>query len=69
MAVFIIQNQLDLYLDKHQNWISSENKGLIYRTQYHDEALNLLIEINAKDINIRGKILEVELDEKQQPNI
>ena len=67
MKVFIIRNQNNLYLDKSQGWVSGKDINCVYRTGFHDEALNSLIEVNAKDISLRGEILEVELSEKKQP--
>jgi len=67
MHVFVIRNQHQQYLGKQQNWLSGADAKLLYQTQYHDEALNTLIEVNAKDIELRGEILEVELNEKKQP--
>ncbi len=65
--VFVIRNHLEQYLDKHSRWISGKEANKLYRSEFHDEALNTLIEVNAKDINLRGEILTVNIDEKKRP--
>ncbi|NRB40980.1 MAG: hypothetical protein HRU20_21340 [Pseudomonadales bacterium] len=67
--VFVIRNQIDQYLNKQSQWISGKEAQLLYRSDFHDEALNTLIEVNAKEINLRGKIIEVELGDKKKPII
>lgn len=66
-TVFVIRNQLGQYLDKHSGWQSGKDNNALFRVDHRDEALNTLIEINAKDITLRGKILEVPADEKKRP--
>lgn len=66
---FVIQNQHLQYLDKQGNWRSGKDSQALFRTAHHDEALNTLIEVNAKDIHLRCRILEVELDDKKRPVI
>lgn len=67
--VFIIQNHLHQYLGKQSNWLSGKDAQSLYRSDFHDEALNTLIELNAKDISLRGVILEVDIDLKKRPVI
>ena len=57
--VFVIRNQDNFYLAKSGKWLSGKDSQSLYRTEHHDEALNTLLEINAKDILLRGKILAV----------
>lgn len=65
--VLLIRNQHNQYLDKKNSWHSGKDSASLYQTPHHDEALNTLIEINGKDIDLRGTIIEVELDEKKRP--
>jgi len=65
--VFVIKNQHDQYLDKHSDWHSGKDANTLFRADDHDQALNTLLEVNTKDISLRGKIIEVELDEKKRP--
>jgi len=65
--VFVIKNQIGQYLDKQDGWQSGKDANALFRVDYYDQALNTLIEINAKEISLRGKIIEVPLDEKKRP--
>jgi len=65
--LFVIRNQFDQYLDKHSGWISGKDPQALYRSEHHDQALNTLIEVNSKDISLRGDIIEVDSDEKKRP--
>ena len=67
--VFVIRNHLEQYLDKKNNWLAGSEPAKLYRSDFHDEALNTLIEVNSKDINLRGEILEVSIDEKKRPEV
>ncbi len=65
--VFVIRNQFDQYLDKHSGWQSGKDVQALFRSSHPDEALNTLLELNSKDISLRGDIIEVETDEKKRP--
>ncbi len=65
--VFVIKNQNNQYLDKHSGWLSGKDAHLLFRVDHHDQALNTLLEINSKDISLRGRIIEVDTDEKKNP--
>ncbi len=65
--VFVIKNQHNQYLDKHSDWLSGKDSHVLFRADHHDQALNTLLETNSKDITLRGRIIEVEADEKKNP--
>ena len=69
MSVFVIKNQDHQFLNKDQSWQDGTDRNHLYRAKFSDEALNHLIEMNAKDILLRGAVIEVELDDKLQPNV
>ncbi len=54
---------------KDQQWVDGRDARLLYRTTYKDEALNQLFEVNSKDVNLRIKLVECELNEKGNPVI
>ena len=66
-TVYIIQNQHRQYLDKHGRWHSGQEPRLLFRSHHQDEALNTLIELNAKDIELRGQVISATLDQKNHP--
>ena len=64
---FVIRNQDGQYLTKKSEWVSGKEATGLYHQAHYDQALNQLIEVNAKDIYLRGIILELDLCEKRRP--
>ena len=64
---FVIRNQDGQYLTKKGEWVSGKEAIGLYHQAHHDQALNQLIEVNAKDIYLRGSIIELDLCEKRRP--
>ncbi len=64
---FVIRNQDGQYLTKKGEWVSGKEATGLYHQAHSDQALNQLIEVNAKDIYLRGNIIELELCEKRRP--
>lgn len=68
-SAFVIRNQLGQYLTRKDEWVSGKDASVVFYKTYYDEALNQLFEINTKDIELRGKVFEVELGENKKPVI
>lgn len=66
-SAFVIRNQLGQYLTRKDEWVSGKDASIVFYKTYYDEALNQLFEINTKDIELRGKVFEVELGENKKP--
>lgn len=66
---FVIQNQLGQYFTRKGEWVSGKDASVLFQQPHYDQALNQLIEINSKDIELRGKVLEVGVDENKRPLI
>lgn len=64
---YVIRNQLGQYLTRKGEWVSGRDTASLFHQPWFDQALNHLIEINAKDIELRGKVVELELDERDRP--
>jgi len=64
---FVIRNQDGQYLTKKAEWVSGKEAKGLYHQAHSDQALNQLIEVNTKDIYLRGTILELDLCEKRRP--
>lgn len=64
---FVIRNQLGQYFARKGDWISGKDPHGIFFQPHYDQALNQLIEINSKDIELRGEVTSLELDEKGKP--
>lgn len=65
--VYIVKNQRNLFLSKDGLWLDKLDKQHVYRSRHHDEALNTLLEANAKDVDLRLQIVEVAVDAKGNP--
>jgi len=66
-TTFVIRNQEGQYLTKKSEWVSGKDGSVLYHQLHRDQALNQLIELNAKDIFLRGSAVELELSEKRRP--
>jgi hypothetical protein len=67
MKIYIIKSHDESILGKDFDWLDGTNASLIFKTPHRDIALNQLIELNAKDINLRAQIIECEADKKGRP--
>lgn len=65
--VFVIRNQLGQYLTRKGEWVSGRDASVLFHQPWYDQALNHLIEINTKDIDLRGTVLALKLDDKGRP--
>ena len=68
-TVFVIRNQLGQYLTRGNEWVDGYDAAPLYKTPFRDVALNSLSELNAKDIELRGEIIEVDVNERGLPVI
>ena len=65
--VFVVQSAEGHYFSKHSEWLSGKDASQIYIGKYKDDALNQLIDITIKDVTVRAKVVEVELNARKQP--
>jgi len=68
-AVFVLQNQHQLFMSKQGEWIDGREASSLYRSTHRDEALNQMVEANARDYTLRIKILTCEVTGKKVPII
>ena len=66
-AAYVVRSAEGHYLSKQQDWLSGKDKNSLYFTKHKDVALNQLIDITIKNVNVRAKIVPCELDEKSRP--
>lgn len=64
MVRYILQMSDGRVLGKDLTWTSYANKNPLFNTEHHDIALNKLIELNAKDIDLRAKVTACDVDPK-----
>lgn len=66
-SVFVVKNQLGLFLSKQQEWVNGSDSHTLYRTAHRDEAINTVFEVSSRDIYLRAEALACECDEKGNP--
>jgi len=66
---YVLRNQLGQYLTRKGEWVSGKDASVLFQQPHYDQALNQLIEINAKDIQLRGRVEELALNDKKLPVI
>ena len=60
MQNYILQNSDKCYLNKELQWCSNILPDELFKTEHRDIALNQLIELNAKDINLRATVINLD---------
>ena len=67
--VFVIRNQHGHYWGKSKEWLDGSDNRAVLRTKHEDEAVNTLVELSTKDIELRGQVVAAELDQRNHPII
>ncbi len=67
MVAYLLKTPAQHYLDKHGEWLAQPPRAALMHFRFRDEALNYLIELNAKQPELRAQVVEVQLDDKQRP--
>ncbi|MEP5766388.1 MAG: hypothetical protein ABJ308_17440 [Halieaceae bacterium] len=67
--VFVVQNQLGQYWGKKKRWVDGSKPRKVHVCKHQDEGLNLLVELNSRDIDLRGEVLAVALSERGAPDV
>ena len=65
--LLVIRNQNGHYLGRHGEWLDGSHVPALFRTEHRDAALNELFETNIRDFDLRGEILECEIDKHGYP--
>ncbi len=67
MKIYILQKHDKTTLNSDLEWISDIKPSDVFYTRHRDIALNQLIELNAKNIDLRADIVECDADSKGRP--
>lgn len=67
MKIYILQKHDKTTLNSDLEWISDIKPSDLFYTPHRDIALNQLIELNAKNIDLRADIIECDADAKGRP--
>ncbi|MDG0969536.1 MAG: hypothetical protein P8Q37_11010 [Porticoccaceae bacterium] len=69
MKIYILQRHDQAILDKHLRWTHDIKATDVLYTKHRDIAVNQLVELNAKDIDLRAEIQPCNADSKGRPVI
>lgn len=67
--IFVIRNQLGHYWGKGKHWVDGSEPKTVMKLKHNDEAVNTLVELSSRDIELRGEIIEVELNSRGEPKV
>lgn len=67
--VFIIRNQLGQFWIRAGEWVDGREPQRILKLRHRDEAVNLLVELSTKDIDLRGEVVECDLNGRGDPQV
>ena len=67
--VYVIRNQLGHYWGKRKAWVDGSEPRVVMRMRHEDEAVNTLVELSARDIELRGEVMSAPLSERGEPVI
>ena len=62
MIKFVLQDAGGRYLGKDLDWMDELKASAIFCCEHQDQALNKLVELNAKDINLRARVITCNSD-------
>lgn len=67
MKIYILQSEQDLFLNKDLEWTAAADANTLFSSAFKDVALNQLIELNAKDISLRARVVTCDADSRGRP--
>jgi geranylgeranyl pyrophosphate synthase len=65
--VFVIRNQLGQFWTRVGEWVDGREPQRLLKLKHHDEAVNHLVELSSKDIDLRGEVIDCPLNERKDP--
>ena len=65
--VFVIRNQLQQFWTRASDWVDGREPQRLLKFRHRDEALNQLVELSAKDIELRGEVVRTHINERGEP--
>ena len=67
--VFVVCNQLGQYWGKKKKWVDGTDQKKVLTCKHEDEAVNQLVELSARDIDLRGTVQQAAITERGVPII
>lgn len=68
-AVFVIRNQQGHYWTRAEDWVDGREPQRVMKLKHRDEVVNQLVELSAKNIDLRGEILSCSLTDRGEPKL
>lgn len=68
-STFVVRNQLGQFWGKKKKWVDGTAPKRVLVCKHEDEGVNLLVELSAKDIDLRGEVAATEVNEKGVPQV
>lgn len=68
-AVFVVRDQQGLYWIKSGDWIDGREPQRVMKFAHRDEAVNQLVELSAKNTDLRGEVLSCEVNARGEPEL
>ena len=62
--VYVVRNQLGQFWGKKKRWVDGHKPARVMIVKHQDEGLNLVVELSAKDVELRGEVVPVEVNER-----
>ena len=62
MIRFVLQDSDGRYLGKDLDWMNELKASAVFCCEHQDQALNKLVELNSKDINLRAQVIACDSD-------
>lgn len=67
--VFVVCNQLGQYWGKKKKWVDGTDPKRVLNCKHEDQAVNLLVELSARDIDLRGEVRTAPTNERGVPQV
>ncbi len=67
--VFVVRNQLGQYWGKKKRWVDGTRARKVMVCKHQDEGLNVLVELGARDVELRGEVVPVSANERGIPRV
>jgi hypothetical protein len=68
-AVFVIRNQQGHYWTRAKDWVDGREPQRVMKLKHRDEVVNQLVELSAKNIDLRGEIVSCSLTDRGGPKL
>ena len=66
---FVVRNQLGHYWGKKKRWVDGSKPARVMVVKHQDEGLNLLVELSARDVDLRGEVVPITTNAKGVPQV